>query len=133
MQDAHGPRANLSSRGVHVPLLPSQRQRWQTLLAYIWQHSAFYRDYYRSHGIQGDHLADLTPSDLPFMTKTSLMEHFDQAVTDPRLRKRELEEWLRESRDPAELFDRAYPLVRILCARLGKEIVHFRATGSCAN
>ena len=110
MQDVPAPPANPSSR-VHVPLLPSQRQRFRTLLAYIWQHSAFYRDYYRSHGIQDDHLADLTPSDLPFMTKATLMEHFDQAVTDPRLRKRDIEEWLRGSHDPAELFAREFIVI----------------------
>ena len=97
MQDVPGPHANPSSRGIHVQLLQSQRQRFRTLLAYIWRHSTFYRDYYRSHGIQDDHLADLTPSDLPFMTKATLMEHFDQAVTDPRLRKR----WYEGGRDSA--------------------------------
>ena len=111
MQEVPGPGAHPPSRGVHASLLPSQRQRYRALLAYIWQHSAFYRDYYRSHGIQDDHLADLTPSDLPFMTKATLMEHFDQAVTDSRLRKRDLEEWLQGSYDPAELFDREFIVI----------------------
>lgn len=111
MRDLPNVPANHSSDAARVPLLPSQQRSFRTLLADIWQHSAWYREYYHSHGIRADHLANLTPSDLPFLTKQSLMEHFDKAVTDPRLRKRDLEHWLQDSHDPAELFAREFIVI----------------------
>lgn len=81
-----------------------QQQHLRALLAYVWEHSAFYRDYYYSHGIRAGDLTDLTIGDLPFTTKSMLMEHFDQTVTDARLRKQELEAWLQEHRDPRQVF-----------------------------
>src|SRR5207249_11854675 len=66
------------------------------LLGYVWKRSAFYRDYYSSHGISEKDLPDISIRDLPFLSKEILMENFDLAVTDPRLRKADIEQWLQD-------------------------------------
>jgi amino acid adenylation domain-containing protein len=70
----------------------------------VWRTSPFYREFYADHGIRERQLADLTVADLPFLTKQILMENFDRAVTDPRLRREPLERWLARVRDPARSY-----------------------------
>jgi amino acid adenylation domain-containing protein len=111
MSELSGAAADHSPPGDREPRLRSQQQRFQELLRYVWKHSTFYRDYYSAYGIHENHLADLTISDLPFLTKQILMDGFDTAVTNPRLRKRELEGWLQEHRDPRRLFDREFIII----------------------
>lgn len=82
-------------------VLAHQQQSFHALLRHVWQHSSFYRDLYRDSGIRQAELAEVTPSDLPLINKKLLMENFPRAVTDPRLRKTDLERWLHENRNPA--------------------------------
>ena len=88
-----------------------QRQSLRRLLEYAWERSRFYRDYYESHGIRREHLGELSVSDLPLLSKDMLIEHFDQAVTDPRLRKAELEEWIQQNPDPRTHFAQDFVVV----------------------
>ena len=74
--------------------LQRQERAFRELLLHVWQHSAFYRDYYSSHGIRERDLPGLSVRDLPFTTKPMLMENFDAVVTDKGLRKQELEDWV---------------------------------------
>jgi len=69
-----------------------QRTSFYELLTHVWAHSAFYREYYGDHGIREKDLADLTVADLPFVSKKILMDHFDAAVTNPRIRKNDLQQ-----------------------------------------
>jgi phenylacetate-CoA ligase len=85
-------------------LLRDQERNFRELLQFVWERSPFYRDYYSSHGIQKKDLPHLTIRDLPFLSKQPLMEHFDAAVTDARLKRKELEQWIEENRDPCENF-----------------------------
>lgn len=82
-------------------VLANQQQSFHALLRHVWQSSSFYRDLYSASGIGQAELAELTPSDLPIINKTLLMENFAGAVTDPRLKKNDLERWLHENRNPA--------------------------------
>jgi phenylacetate-CoA ligase len=54
--------------------------------------SRWYRE--RLAGLDVDRLDENTLSDLPVLTKTELMEHFDDIVTDPRLSLAQLEQHL---------------------------------------
>jgi phenylacetate-CoA ligase len=92
----------------HADVVRYQQQQLQALLAHVWTHSAFYREYYSSHGIRDTHLPELDVCDLPFVTKQMLMEHFDTAVTDPRLHKADLERWLQKHRNPHQEFHKDY-------------------------
>jgi len=82
-------------------VLNFQRASFRELLGYIWEHSEFYREYYSGYGIKEKDLHDLTVGDLPFLTKKILMENFDAAVTDRRIRKQELDAWAEG--DPADV------------------------------
>ncbi len=101
---APGPNTSLDNRIAH--------QRLGELLDHAWQHSRFYRELYQSHGISAKDLPDLTVRDLPFVTKEMLMEHFDAAVTDSRLRKEELHRWLEENRNPRDTYRDEFIVVR---------------------
>ena len=77
----------------------SQQRSFLAILRHVWQRSRFYRDLYSAAGIKEHDLADIKPHDLPIIDKKLLMENFDRAVTDPRLRKNDLQRWVHEVRD----------------------------------
>jgi phenylacetate-CoA ligase len=92
-------------------MISNQVASFQKLLNYVWRHSPFYQDFYSSHGIKEKDLPALTVRDLPFLSKQLLMEHFDAAVTDSRLRKRELEQWIQDNPDPRQNFQKDFIVV----------------------
>jgi amino acid adenylation domain-containing protein len=85
-------------------MLRYQERQFQRLLQYVWNRSAFYREYYASQGVRENDLADISISDLPLLPKKTLIDNFDRAVTDPRLTRRELGAWFESHRDPGETF-----------------------------
>ncbi len=91
----------------------AQRQEtsFQRVLNHAWKHSAFYREYYGSHGIKERDINEVTVQDLPFVTKQILMDHFDTVVTDSRLRKRKLEQWLNDNQDPRENYHKDFVVI----------------------
>ena len=86
-------------------------EKLHKLLKHVWQHSAFYRDYYGSHGIREADLGEVEIRDLPFLTKQVLMENFNEAVCDARLRKEELERWIQNDLDPRHDFQRDFVVI----------------------
>ena len=92
-------------------MLQDQYRAFQDLVRHVWTHSAFYRDYYGSHGIREKDLTDLTVRDLPFLSKQTLMDNFDTAITDQRLRKKELEQWIQDNRDPRQSFHKDFIVI----------------------
>ena len=99
------------SQPTRESLLRDQQRSFHELLRFAWEHSPFYRDYYASYGIKDKNLADLTIGDLPFLSKQPLMEHFDEAVTDPRLKRKELEQWMQNNHDPRENFRKDFIVI----------------------
>jgi len=85
-------------------MLQYQERHFRKLLRYVWSRSAFYRDYYTSHGVKKKNISDVSISDLPLLRKKTFIDNFDQVVTDPRLRKKQLEEWLAGHRIADEAF-----------------------------
>jgi phenylacetate-CoA ligase len=69
----------------------------RALLRHAVAHSPFYRE------SLGADAPDRPLSELPTLPKATLMEHFDQVVTDPRLRRDELEAHL-QGPDPGQPF-----------------------------
>ncbi|MGH9856537.1 MAG: hypothetical protein ACRD4B_01715, partial [Acidobacteriota bacterium] len=84
--------------------LQFQKKKFHDLLLFILTNSTFYREFYRSHGITEENLRGIRVSDLPFLSKQLLMDHFDEAVTDTRLHKAALESWIRNNFDPRQPF-----------------------------
>ncbi len=77
-----------------------QHDELHRLLEHAWDHSPFYRERYESHGIRRNDLAGISIQDVPLISKSTLVDRFDDAVTDPRLRKSNLEEWIHRKPDP---------------------------------
>jgi putative adenylate-forming enzyme len=68
-------------------LLEHQRRELTTLRAFAAEHSPFYRQFHR-----GQDAAPL--AELPVLTKATMMDHFDEIVTDPTLHLADLETYL---------------------------------------
>jgi phenylacetate-CoA ligase len=86
-------------------LAAHQQQRLRALLAHAVEHSPFHRRRLRGLDPSRAQLSDLT--ELPVMTKSQMMDHFDDVVTDRRLSRRIVEQRLVASRHgPGLLFDR---------------------------
>src|SRR5262249_5243158 len=66
-----------------------QQARWRHLLQTASERSPFYRQ--RLRGID---LRRCQPADIPPLTKADMMAHFDELVTDPRIRKADLERFI---------------------------------------
>jgi putative adenylate-forming enzyme len=68
-------------------LLEHQGRELATLRAFAVEHSPFYRQLYRGFG-------SAPLSELPVLTKATMMDHFDEIVTDPALRLADLQAYL---------------------------------------
>jgi phenylacetate-CoA ligase len=84
-----GPRAQLAAH---------QQQRLEIVVRHAAAHSPFYRRWLAETGPLGDGPVELRR--LPVLDKALLMEHFDELVCDPRLRRDQLLDWVGQlSRD----------------------------------
>ncbi len=81
-------------------LLNYQSRRLKELREYAWAHSKFYRTFHK--GLEGAPLADL-----PVLTKSQLVDHFDDIVTDQRITKRALDDHVARRR-PGTRFRHQY-------------------------
>jgi phenylacetate-CoA ligase len=77
-----GPRARLDSH---------QQQRLETVVRHAAARSPFYRRWFAQTGALGEDPVQLQR--LPVLDKSLLMEHFDELVCDPRLRRERLLDW----------------------------------------
>lgn len=70
-------------------ILAVQEKRFRQLLRHTQAHSKYYRDRWKGINIETCKLQDL-----PILTKADLMEHFEDVVTDPRLKKEPIIEFM---------------------------------------
>jgi putative adenylate-forming enzyme len=73
------------TRWTRERLATHQREQVGRLVRHAVANSPYYRE------TLGEHAADLPLHELPTLTKATLMEHFDEIVTDPRVRRAEVE------------------------------------------
>jgi phenylacetate-coenzyme A ligase PaaK-like adenylate-forming protein len=71
-----------------------QEQRFRALLRYAVQQSPFYRRYYREHGISDRNLDVVRLTDVPPVTKKTIMENFDEVVCDPSIKLKEVQNFI---------------------------------------
>ena len=76
-----------NERWTGAQLRAHQRARLTELVRHARSHSPFYRELYRD--VDDDD--EIALERLPVVTKAAMMERFDEVVTDPRLRLRDLE------------------------------------------
>lgn len=78
-----------------------QLRKFRRLVAFVSQRSSYYADIIKTRSID---IQTCKPDDFPILTKSDLMANFDRIVTDRRITKRAIADFLERSRDPAELF-----------------------------
>ena len=92
-------RAQMSrEQGPRAELARHQQQRLEVVVRHAATHSPFYRRQFAEAGALGDGPVQLAR--LPVLDKSLLIQHFDELVCDPRLRRDELFDWVgRTTRD----------------------------------
>ena len=78
--------------GTRAELARHQQERLEVVVRHAATHSPFYRRYFAETGALADGPVQLTR--LPVLDKSLLMEHFDELVCDPRLRRDDLLDWV---------------------------------------
>ncbi len=76
-------------------------KRFRAFAQYVQTHSPYYRQIMQAQGINA---ATCQPGDFPVLTKGLLRENFDRIVTDRRVRREPIVEFLQHSREPHELY-----------------------------
>ncbi|HEV7999139.1 MAG TPA: hypothetical protein VGP63_04615 [Planctomycetaceae bacterium] len=79
-----------------------QLRKFRKLVALVYERSPFYRSLIDERSIDLDRCR---PGDFPVLTKQLVAENFDQMLTDRRLSRARIEEFLQRSHDPGELLD----------------------------
>ena len=82
--------------------------KFRDLARHACTHSPYYAQAARERRIEPERCV---PGDFPPLTKAELMANFDAIVTDRRITKQGIAEFLTRSHDPAELFLRRYRVV----------------------
>lgn len=80
-------------------------KRFRKLVRYANANSPYYAKVIKENGICID---TAIPENFPVLTKSMAMEHFDDIVTDRRITKKAIEEFVISSSDPRELFLNKY-------------------------
>lgn len=97
-----------NSRLDREAILHRNLRRFSRFASYLQRHSPYYARIIKERGIDPGHAR---PEDFPVLTKSELMEHFDEIVTTPGLSKREIELFLESSHDPGDLMHGRYVIV----------------------
>jgi phenylacetate-CoA ligase len=79
-------------QGPRAPLGEHQQQRLEAVVHHAATHSPYYRRRLAETGALGGGPVQLER--LPVLNKALLMEHFDELVCDPRLRRDQLLDWV---------------------------------------
>jgi phenylacetate-coenzyme A ligase PaaK-like adenylate-forming protein len=82
--------------------------KFRRLVAHAAARAPYYANIVRERGID---VASCAPTDFPVLTKSLLMENFDRIVTDRRITKRGVSDFLARSHDPKERFLGRYRVV----------------------
>lgn len=93
------------SRGA---LEASQLKKFRRIATYASRHSQYYATIIQERNID---LSTCIPADFPILTKSLVMDNFDRIVTDRRLTKQGIEQFLTHSTDPNELHLGEYQVV----------------------
>lgn len=88
-----------------------QEKKLRRLLLYAYGHSAYYRETFEMAGITADRIGTTPLEQFPTLNKELLMEHYDEIVTDPKIRQSELRSFGEKSSDSMERYLGKYHVV----------------------
>lgn len=83
----------------------AQLRKFHRLVGFAQRHSPYYRALIEKRGIDP---ATCVPADFPVLTKQEVIEHFDELVTDRRITRQGIADFLARSTDPMERFEGRY-------------------------
>ena len=83
-------------------------KKFRQLVSYVNLHSPYYQDIIRQRNIDPN---NCHPTDFPVLNKKTLMENFDDIVTDRRINRQTIKEFLLGSKDPNNLLFDHYRIV----------------------
>jgi phenylacetate-CoA ligase len=83
-------------------LLRDQVKKFHRLVAFVNEKSPYYRRIIRERGIDPK---NCQPTDFPKLTKREVVDNFDEIVTDRRITRKRISEYLAHSTDPNDLFE----------------------------
>ena len=83
-------------------------RRFRRFVAFAYERSPYYRRIILERKID---IGRCVPEDFPILTKSGLLENFDQIVTLPEVRLEDIQQFLSESRNPEDLFRDRYVVV----------------------
>jgi len=88
-----------------------QEARFKKLLHHVLKNSRFYRDYYGDHGITMEKADRVSLSDLPVINKKIMMEHYDDVVCDPALKREEIEAFISNPENQRKKYKGRYQVI----------------------
>lgn len=94
-----------NERSTRARIEARQLKKFRRLVTHAARHSPYYQDIIKARGIDVDHCV---PQDFPVLTKTGLMDNFDQIITDRTVTRRQIAHFLEGSKDSFELYDNRY-------------------------
>ena len=97
-----------AARLTRAELEANKLAKFRRLVRFIEPRSAYYRRIIAERGLD---VASCKPGDFPVLTKSLLMQHFDEIATAPGVTKSAIAEFLTRSHDPAELFLDRYRVI----------------------
>ncbi len=68
-------------------LLQVQEDNWRAMLRFAHKHSKYYARIMKERNLSVD---SAQPEDFPFLTKQIIQDHFDEIVTDPKIRQKDV-------------------------------------------
>lgn len=89
-------------------ILSIQDRQWRSLLAYSQKYSRYYARVMKEHNLS---IQTAQPEDFPVLTKQVIHEHFDEIVTDPRIRRSEVHQHAMNE-NPAKLYLGKYHILK---------------------
>ena len=97
-----------AARLTRAELEAAKLAKFRRLVRFVEPRSAYYRRVIAERRLD---ISNCTPADFPVLTKSLLMQHFDEIATAPGVTKSAIAEFLTRSHDPAELFLDRYRVI----------------------
>lgn len=95
-------------RRSRADILAAQERKFRKLVRFVNERSPYYRAVIAERGIDLDRCR---PQDFPVIAKNDVIENFDSIVTDSRITRARISEFLMRSTDPNELLDNRFHVI----------------------
>jgi phenylacetate-CoA ligase len=102
-------KSQLALRLSQQKLRELQLKKFRKLVKHCYNHSPYYRKIIENQKID---ITNCIPEDFPILDKKTLMENFDQIVTNPKIKLSNIKLYLEENKDPTSMYLDKYHVIR---------------------